>query len=112
MAWLPAPPTPAMVVPLLLQVIECGMPLMDWLMHGGHIMFLSPHTTFSAVSFIGAGLSMVAHGASAAVGLVELSDAGEAPAQPSPQCLPRSGADSGLAQCLGRRLDVHRHQGC
>ncbi|MES2609157.1 MAG: hypothetical protein V4679_02900 [Pseudomonadota bacterium] len=65
------------------------------------------------MNFIGEGLSMVAYGASAAVGLVEPSEAtGQMPAQPSTEGLPGVGPDTGLAQCLGHRLEVHLHQGC
>ncbi|EJE50971.1 hypothetical protein PMI14_04302 [Acidovorax sp. CF316] len=61
----------------------------------------------SAVSFIGAGLAMVAYGASAAVGLVE---GDEIPAK-----VPATTADipqSELGKCLGNRFEAYLYRGC
>lgn len=76
-------------------------------------MFLSPHSTFRAATFIGAGLSMVAYGASASVGLIQPAEtmiAGEeAPSEAQPI---KVGLEGDLAQCLGHRLEVHLFKGC
>lgn len=59
------------------------------------------------VSFIGAGLAMVAYGASASVGLVEEGDVGAAakvPADHKP--------DSEIGRCLGNRLEAYQYRGC
>jgi hypothetical protein len=69
-----------------------------------------PHTGH-AVSFIGAGLAMVAYGASAAVGLVEEGDATR-PFSDRDQSQPLATQSEDIAQCLGRRLDVYAHRGC
>lgn len=69
-----------------------------------------PHTA-QAVSFIGAGLAMVAYGASTAVGLAEENAAVHRSsdcAQPEPIVAPSEDID----QCIGRRLDVYAHLGC
>lgn len=60
-----------------------------------------------AVSFIGAGLSMVAHGACAAVGLVQ-EGAPAACATPQP---PAAQDPHPLGQCIGHRLEAYRHRG-
>jgi hypothetical protein len=75
-------------------------------------MFFSPHSTFRAATFIGAGLSMVAYGASASVGLAEPAEAfagEEAGSQRQPI---KVGPEGDLAQCLGHRLEVHLFKGC
>ena len=76
-------------------------------------MFLSPHSTFRAATFIGAGLSMVAYGASASVGLIEPAETTipgeEAPSEAQPI---KVGPEGDLAQCLGHRLEVHLSKGC
>lgn len=70
-------------------------------------MFQQRRPAASAVSFIGAGLAMVAHGASAAVGLVE--------GEEIPAKVPATTADipqSELGQCLGNRFEAWLYRGC
>lgn len=74
-------------------------------------MFFSSHTSFNAVTFFGAGLTMVAYGASTAVGLAEPSTLEATDTALSP-VEPEAVAEGGIAQCLGRRLEVHLYQGC
>ncbi|MFN9473733.1 hypothetical protein [Acidovorax sp.] len=69
-----------------------------------------PHTGH-AVSFIGAGLAMVAYGASAAVGLVEEGDATRQSSDRD-QRQPVATEREDLGRCMGRRLDVYAHRGC
>lgn len=63
-----------------------------------------------AVSFIGAGLAMVAYGASASVGLT---DGGEETA-PAPSCAGADAemADKGFADSVGCRLEAYSFKGC
>lgn len=70
-------------------------------------MFQPLPSAAQAVSFIGAGLSMVAHGACAAVGLVE---EGEAAACAHPQPLAAQGPLP-LGQCIGHRLEAYPYRG-
>ena len=60
-----------------------------------------------AVSSIGAGLSLVARGACAAVGLVE---EGEAAACANPQ-LPAAQGPLPLGQCICHRLEAYPYRG-
>ncbi len=69
-----------------------------------------PHTGH-VVSFIGAGLAMVAYGVSVAVGLIEEGDANR-PFGGRDQPQPAATQSDGIVQCLGRRLDVYAHRGC
>ncbi len=73
-------------------------------------MFFSPHSTSRAATFIGAGLSMVAYGASASVGLTEPAEAFAGEEEGSQRQPIKVGPD--LAQCLGHRLEVHLAKGC
>ncbi|MFN3437153.1 MAG: hypothetical protein ACK41V_05625 [Acidovorax sp.] len=66
-----------------------------------------PNTT-QAVYFIGAGLTLVAYGACAAVGLVEQDDAGYPVNVPPPT---GDGPDNDLVQSLGNRLEVFASRG-
>lgn len=74
-------------------------------------MFQRMPNTAQAVSFIGAGLTMVAYGAygaCAAVGLVEEGDVG-GPVNATPQAA--DGPGPGLGQCLGNRLEAFANRG-
>jgi hypothetical protein len=64
--------------------------------------------TAQAVYFIGAGLTLVAYGACAAVGLVEQDDVGYPVKVPPPTA---DGPDNDLVQALGYRLEAFASRG-
>lgn len=69
-------------------------------------MLISPYQSFSPVNFIAAGLSMVAHGAAAAVGLAQALEAEpDASAQPGTESVPEAQTTQYLSECVGRRLE-------
>lgn len=69
-------------------------------------MLVSPFQSFSPVNFIAAGLSMVAYGAAAAVGLAQASEAeAQASAQPGEESQSEAQTDEYLSECVGRRLE-------
>ena len=66
----------------------------------------SLYRSFSAVNFVAAGLSLVAYGAAAAVGLPQAPEAEpEATAQPGEESVSEALTDEYFSECVGRRLE-------